>query len=145
MVSVTEMAQTLQQKVRGQQTPIPYEQGDYEQMILDGIRKLYVLTEHEADYSDKKIRRRNKGVFYQADMTPTQKEFILTCARIAFLEETEMTVSAAVGYTTPVLTITNADKPAANLHNMLLDLRAYQQELFHKLSPYAVLSSAEVE
>lgn len=145
MVSVTDMAQELQQKVRGQQTPIPYEQGDYEQMILDGIRKLYVLTEHETDYSDKKIRRRKKGVFYQADMTPTQKEFILTCARIAFLEETEMTVSAAVGYTTPVLTVTNADKPAANLHNMLLDLRAYQQELFHKLSPYAVLSSAEVE
>lgn len=145
MVSVTDMAQELQRKIRGQQTPIPYEQSDYEQMILDGIRKLYVLTEREQDYSDMKILRRKKGVFYEMDITPTQKEFILTCARIAFLEETEMTVSAAVGYTTPVLTVTNADKPAANLHNMLLDLRAYQQELFHKLSPYAVLSSAEVE
>ncbi len=145
MVSVTDMAQELQRKIRGQQTPIPYEQSDYEQMILDGIRKLYVLTEREQDYSDMKILRRKKGVFYEMDITPTQKEFILTSARIAFLEETEMTVSAAVGYTTPVLTVTNADKPAANLHNMLLDLRAYQQELFHKLSPYAVLSSAEVE
>lgn len=145
MVSVTAMAQELQRKVRGQQTPIPYEQSDYEQMILDGIRKLYVLTEREKDYSEKNIRHRKKGVFYRADFSPTQKEFILTCARIAFLEETEMTVSAAVGYTTPVLTVTNADKPAANLHNMLLDLRAYQQELFHKLCPYAVLSAAEVE
>ena len=40
MVSFTAMAQELQRKVRGQQTPIPYEQSDYEQMILDGIRKL---------------------------------------------------------------------------------------------------------
>ena len=71
MVSVTAMAQELQRKVRGQQTPIPYEQSDYEQMILDGIRKLYVLTEQEKDYSEKNIRHRKKGVFYRADFSPT--------------------------------------------------------------------------
>ena len=131
--------------MRGQQTPIPYEAADYEQMILDGVRRLYVLTEHEADYREALIRRGEGGVFYDAVFTPTEREFILTCARIAFLEETEMTVSTAVGYTTPVLSVTNADKPAANLHNMLADLRAYQQELFHKLSPYAVLSEGEAE
>lgn len=139
------MAQELQRKVRGQQTPIPYEFADYENMILDGIRKLYVLTEQEERYDDALILRTEEGMTYDADFSPTEKEFIMVCARIAFFEETEMTVSAAVGYTTPVLTVTNADKPAANLRNMLGDLRSYQQELFHKLAPYAVLSSAEAE
>lgn len=139
------MAQELQRKVRGQQTPIPYEFADYENMILDGIRKLYVLTEQEARYDDTLILRTEEGMTYDADFSPTEKEFIMVCARIAFFEETEMTVSAAVGYTTPVLTVTNADKPAVNLRNMLGDLRSYQQELFHKLAPYAVLSSAEAE
>lgn len=139
------MAQELQRKVRGQQTPIPYEFSDYENMILDGIRKLYVLTEQEERYDDALILRTEEGTTYDADFSPTEKEFIMVCARIAFFEETEMTVSAAVGYTTPVLTVTNADKPAANLRNMLGDLRSYQQELFHKLAPYAVLSSAEAE
>ena len=139
------MAQELQRKVRGQQTPIPYEFADYENMILDGIRKLYVLTEQEERYDDTLILRTEEGMTYDADFSPTEKEFIMVCARIAFFEETEMTVSAAVGYTTPVLTVTNADKPAVNLRNMLGDLRSYQQELFHKLAPYAVLSSVEAE
>lgn len=139
------MAQELQRKVRGQQTPIPYGPSDYENMILDGIRKLYLLTEQEMRYSDSLVLRTGMGIFFDADFSPTEREFIMVCARIAFFEETEMTVSAAVGYTTPVLTVTNADKPAANLRNMLGDLRSYQQELFHKLSPYAVLSTTEVE
>lgn len=113
-------------------------------MILDGIRKLYVLTDQEKAYDESLIISEEGGnVFYAADFTPTEREFILTCARIAFLEETEMTMSAAVGYTTPVLSVTNADKPATHLHSMLTDLRSYQQELFHKLSPYAILSEGE--
>lgn len=140
MISITKLGLELKHKVRGQQTPIPYEASDYEAMILDGIRKLYVLTEQDQAFDEGLILQNEGSIFYDAEFSPTEKEFILTCARIAFMEETEMTVSSAVGYTTPVLSITNADKPAANLHNMLADLRGYQQELFHKLAPYAVLS-----
>ncbi len=39
------MAQELQRKVRGQQTPIPYEQSDYEQMILDGMADRVLVDE----------------------------------------------------------------------------------------------------
>lgn len=114
-------------------------------MILDGIRTLYVLMEQEERYDGTRIFCTEEGTIYNADFSPTEREFIMVCARIAFFEETEMTVSVTVGYTTPVLTVTNADKPAANLRNMLSDLRSYQQELFHKLVPYAVLSLAEAE
>lgn len=64
-----------------------------------------------------------EGLAYEAPFPVDERRFLMLTAQIAFFNKVKTTVDQIVGYTTDALSVTNADKPYANLKNTIDDLK----------------------
>lgn len=139
--SLNDMAKELKSHVCWQKTPMPLSDGDYLDMIRYGIKKLYIDTGRASVFNKNMIYMSSWGdVVLSADLPADEEEYAMICAQITFFQRVAMDVNNIVGYTTDAITVTNADKPYANLKDTLDRLEKERRICYYRMSRYTLTS-----
>ena len=138
MTSITELAKDLQDAVAWQRTPEELFLFDYEKMIVNGIKTLYIDTGRAASFSRDMITvdDENEKVF-SVTLPIDEEKYVLLIAQIAFFKKVQSDVNNIVGYTTDALSVTNADKPYAHLQDTISNLENERRIVFYKMTNYS--------
>ena len=129
MTDVEQLAAELKQRTEWQDTPVELEDADYQEMVVQAVRYLYVMTGRYLQFDrDSEI-----------ELTADEFEYVLTTAEMGFYRKVQADVNRIVGYSTDAMTITNADKPYANLSQTLAELANRQRILYYKMVRYTLL------
>ena len=157
--SITEAAAELHTVTDWQKTPVELTEDDYVFMIIGGIRRLFVDTNRALLYDKAKIRYEGEAeqeepasgesgeeepvdlgdLIYDEDFPLDEQVYILLCAQIAFFKRVATDVNNIVGYTTDALSVTNADKPYANLKDTIAGLENERRIVYYKMVRYTIL------
>lgn len=114
-----------------QKTPIEYTLDDYNVFILDGIKALYVDLNKSILY--RKEFNEDDLFFVDKELLISEEEYILLKAHLNFYKTIQADVNSIVGYSTDSLSITNADKPYANISNEMERIERRLVDLFFKV------------
>ena len=129
MTVVEQLASELKQRTEWQDTPVELEDADYQEIVVQAVRHLYVMTGRYLQFDrDSEI-----------ELTTDEFEYVLTTAEMGFYRKVQADVNRIVGYSTDAMTITNADKPYANLSQTLAELANRQR--ITEVIPAPVMSS----
>lgn len=140
MVDFKRLAAELHRRTAWQQTPDSLEDGDYLAMIESALRHLFVITGRAALYDEEKLLRED-GLPAQYDIVLQldEEEYLVASAEIDFFRLVQTNVNNVFGYSTDALTITNADKPYANLSATIAELEQKRRTLYYKMVRYNLL------
>lgn len=138
MVSITKMAEELKDYTAWQATPEQLDDEQYVDMIIRGIKRLYIDTNRPSAYSDEMILEEDDELWFNADLPINEQYYAMLCARIEFMKKVQSDVNNIVGYTTNALTVTNADKPYQNLKNSLDELERERRIVYYKMVTYTL-------
>lgn len=111
MTGMEQMADELRQRTEWQATPVELTQMDYLEMVRQAVRHLYVMTGRSDLYGES-----------VDSLSADEYEFALTTAEIGFYRRVQNDVNRIIGYSTDAMTITNADKPYANISQTIAEL-----------------------
>ena len=137
-VSVTQMAEELKEITEWQKTPEAITFDQYINMIIRGIKKLFIDTNRPTLYNDSLVINEDGEIIFNMDLPINEQEYVLICAQIIFYQKVQTDVTNIVGYTTNALTITNADKPYTNLQNTLSTLELERRRIYYKMVAYSL-------
>ena len=129
MTDMQKMAQELKQRTEWQDTPVELVHEDYLEIVRQAVRHLYVMTGRYTQYDD------SSDIALSAD----EYEYVLTTAEIGFYRRVQSDVNRIVGYSTDAMTITNADKPYANISQTVNELLNRQRILYYKMTRFVLL------
>lgn len=129
MTDIQKMAQELRQRTEWQDTPVELVNEDYLEIVRQAVRHLYVMTGRYTQYDD------SSEIALSAD----EYEYVLTTAEIGFYRRVQSDVNRIVGYSTDAMTITNADKPYANISQTVNELLNRQRILYYKMTRFVLL------
>lgn len=137
MTDVVALAKKLYRKIEWQTVPQDIGQEEMTEMIVDGIRHLYVMTGRAAEYRSDMLEE-DCGLYttFANDLVMDEEEYVLVSAQIAFYEKVQSDVSELTSYSTDAMTVSHGDKPFANLQQKLTDLRAEQRMIWYKMTRY---------
>lgn len=135
MIDVNMLAQELQWDVAYQQTPDVLDESDYIHLVEKGIRNLFVDTGRASEYSLDKYIREESSEKYDYCANAAEIEYILLTAKINFFERVQTNVNQMVSYVTDALSVSNGDKPYANLKDTIDKLQQERRIKFYKLHP----------
>ena len=139
MLNITEMAEELKELTAWQETPVVLDLGDYVKMVARALRKFFVDINHPEEYDITLYITADDGNnYYDREFLIDEEEYILSLCKIEFFQRVQTDVNNTFGYTTNALTITNADKPYANLKNTLEDLQHERRINFNKMVRYTL-------
>lgn len=129
MTDMQKMAQELRQRTEWQDTPVELADEDYLEIIRQAVRHLYVMTGRYTQYDDSA----------EITLSVDEYEYVLTTAEIGFYRRVQSDVNRIVGYSTDAMTITNADKPYANISQTVNELLNRQRILYYKMTRFVML------
>lgn len=139
--SLTKMAFELRDETAWQRTPQQLSIDDYTLMICNGLKRLYIDTARASDFNYNMISSQdNNEVVFENDLQIDEEEYVMICAKINFFRRVATDVNNIVGYTTNALSVTNADKPYANLKDTIEALENDRRTLFFKMTTYSFLT-----
>jgi len=135
MTSLTTIMTQLKANVKFQTTPIPFTDTDYNDLVVQGAKRLYtdegIENNFKTDY-DSILEELSRN------LTLTEEEYIIVASEIAFLKQIKGDVSQIMGYSTNALNITGANKPFENLSKDIIDLESRLSQLAWKFSHRSV-------
>lgn len=129
MTELKRLAAELKQRTEWQDVPVQLTEADYQEIARQAIRQLYVMTGRSEQYDGE------AAVTLNAD----EYEYALTTAEIAFYRKVQSDVNRIVGYSTDAMSITNADKPYANISQTIAELSNRQRILYYKMTRFVLL------
>ena len=129
MTDMQKMARELRQRTEWQDTPVELTEEDYLEIVRQAVRHLYVMTGRYTQYDDKT----------DISLSTDEYEYVLTTAEIGFYRRVQSDVNRIVGYSTDAMTITNADKPYANISQTISELLNRQRILYYKMTRFVLL------
>ena len=136
---LTELISELRDNTSWQKTPLPLIDADYVNMTKRAIRQLYVDTGRASIYHSGLFTEDADGtVSFSEDLRADEIEYILICAQINFFKRVATDVNNIVGYVTDALTVTNADKPYANLKDTMDRLENERRIKYYKMHRFAM-------
>ena len=139
MLNVTRLAEWLETKTAWQETPTILTASDYIGMVIDGIERLFVDTGRAAVYDESLyVELENDEIGYDMSIPLDEKRYIQICAQMNFFEKVQSDVNNSFGYSTDALTVTNADKPYANLKDTLDKLENERRIIYYKMVRYTL-------
>lgn len=138
MTSLTELVEELQFLVEFQETPREYDDDEYEAFITRGIRKLYVDTGRSELYNSGLIKMIRGRTYFDAVFKADEIEYILLVAQIAFYRAVKASVDEMVSYTTDALSVTQGDKPYANISRTIDELENERRRIFYAMTRYTL-------
>ena len=127
----TRMRNRLMALTALQRTPIEYSPDDYDLLIVDGIRALYVDLNKSAQYRTEFDEQSLS--FIDKELLISEEEYILLKAHLNFYKMIQADVNSIVGYSTDSISVTNADKPYANISNEMARIEQRLVDLFFKV------------
>lgn len=129
MTDLERLAMELKQRTEWQDVPVQLTEADYQEIVRQAIRHLYVMTGRSEQYDDE------TAIILNAD----EYEYALTAAELAFYRKVQSDVNRIVGYSTDAMSITNADKPYANISQTIAELSNCQRILYYKMTRFVLL------
>lgn len=139
MTNIIELADELKSSTRWQKTPMPLTDEDYTSLIVKAIRRLYIDTGRASVYDTQMVVTDDDGIIYfKEDLKIDEIEYVLICAQIGFFNQVKADVNNIVGYTTDALSVTNADKPYANLKDSVEKLENERRITYYKMIRYVM-------
>lgn len=139
MLNVTEVAEELKELTAWQETPEKLDTSDYVKMVVRAIKKFFVDINHPTDYNPSLWTTNDKNeTCYDRDFLLDEEEYIKILCRMEFFQRVQMDVNNSFGYSTNALTVTNADKPYANLKDTLEDIQHERRIAFNKMIRYTL-------
>lgn len=140
-ISVSDLASSLERKTKWQKTPMPLSEFDYVDMVKDAIKKLYIDTGRASVFHSSMFKTDIDGeVFLQTDLPIDEEAYVMLCAQLGFFERVATDVNNIVGYVTDAMTVTNADKPYANLKDTMDRLERERRICYYKMARYTIAS-----
>lgn len=141
MTNITELAEELRDVTSWQRVPEELYDSDYQKMIINGIKTLYIDTGRASTYSKDMIvngeGESSPDLFFTVDLPIDEEKYVLLVAQILFFKKVQSDVNNIVGYTTDALTVTNADKPYAHLQDTIANLENERRIVFYKMTTYS--------
>lgn len=131
--NLTALANDLRDSVRWQRTPMPMDSYDYLSMIIKAVKRLYIDTGRASLFRNDMIITANDITAFETDLPIDEEEYVMLCAKLGFFETVATDVNNIVGYTTNAITVTNADKPYANLKDTMDKLENSRRILYYKM------------
>ena len=132
--SITDLVQELKEQTEWQRTPIELTDDNYYSMVIYGLKRLFIDTQRASVYDKIAIERHEDGtVWFDSDLLLDERAYVLLCAQINFFKKVASDVNNIVGYTTDALTVTNADKPYANLKDSISSLENERRITYYKM------------
>ena len=138
MLNITELAEEVKVLTAWQETPQPLGTEDYVKIVVRAIKKFFVDINHPEDYDISLWTSDGESTYYDREFMLDEEEYIKILCQIEFFKRVQTDVNNAFGYTTNALTITNADKPYANLQQTLNDLQQERRIVFNKMVRYTL-------
>lgn len=139
MLNVTELAAEVEELTAWQETPLPLSENDYLKTVLRAVRRFFVDINSPTEYDITLYITDDDGnMLYDRDFLIDEIEYIICLCKIEFFKRVQTDVNNSFGYTTDALSVTNADKPYANLKNTLDDLEHERRILFNKMVRYTL-------
>ena len=139
MLNATEMAEELQELTAWQETPELLTQNDYIRIVARAVRKFFVDINHPTEYDETRWTVDNEGdTCYDREFLLDEQEYIKLLCMIGFFQRVQTDVNNSFGYTTNALSVTNADKPYANLKDTLSGLEHERRIVFNKMVRYTL-------
>lgn len=129
MTDMEQLAQELRERTKWQDTPEEMSDAAYLEIVRQAVRHLYVMTGRAQQFDN------SASVVLSAD----EQEYTLTTAELGFYRKVQTDVNRIVGYSTDAMTITNADKPYANIAQTIAELSQRQRILYYKMTRYTLL------
>lgn len=138
MLNVTELTEEVKVLTAWQETPQPLGTEDYVKIVVRAVKKFFVDINHPEDYDISLWTNDGENTYYDREFMLDEEEYIKILCQIEFFKRVQTDVNNAFGYTTNALTITNADKPYANLQQTLNDLQQERRIVFNKMVRYTL-------
>ena len=142
MLNITKIAAWLKEKTEWQETPVPLTDLNYIHMVIDGIERLFVDTGRSEQYNENLYTTLDddEGSYfvYDANIPLDERRYVQICAEMNFFSKVQSDVNNTFGYSTDALTVTNADKPYANLKDTLLNLDNERRIIYYKMTRYTL-------
>lgn len=91
--------------------------------------------DQEQDGQEQKEER----LIFDYEFLIDQEYYIMLCARLGFLQRCQLEVNEMVSYTTNALSITQGDKPYANLQKTIDQINKQRRIVYYKMCRYALL------
>lgn len=145
MLNITKLAEWLKEQTEWQETPVPLSDRNYINMVIDALERLFVDTGRSTSYDEDLYMtiadsEGNDYYGYDADFPLDEKRYIQICSQINFFSKVQSDVNNTFGYSTDALTITNADKPYANLKDTIEKLDNERRIIYYKMVRYTLSS-----
>lgn len=138
--SITDAAAELMEDTAWQKTPEQIDAGQYEKMIIRGIKRLLIDTGRALEYDSNLIfEDENEKTIYNMTFNIDEIAYIMLCAKIGFFHKVQTDVNNIVSYTTDALSVTQADKPYAHLKDTVAGLENDRRILYYKMPRYALV------
>ena len=134
MLNLTEMAEELKEHTAWQETPVDLTDSQYLGMVLRGLKRLFIDTGRAREYNPMKLITTEDDFYcYDQDFLIDEEYYIMLTSQIEFFKKVQTDVNNTFGYTTNALSVTNADKPYANLQNTLGELESERRIVYYKM------------
>ena len=131
--SITDLAEDLKFKTRLQRTPLPLTEDEYIRFIKDGMKTLFAYTQRSSVYDKTAYYKEDDVLYYPYDLSDMEEIFVLLWAQKGFYEYVANGVNDLFGYTTDAISVTNADKPYANISNTLNKIESEIRTIYLKM------------
>lgn len=139
MLNITEIAEELQEITAWQETPEVLGPNDYVRMVVRAVKKFFVDINRPEEYDITLwTTDENEKTCYNRTFLLDEEEYIKLLCKIEFFKRVQQDVNNRVGYSTDALTVTNADKPYANLKDTIDDLQHERRIVFNKMVRYTL-------
>lgn len=139
MTNISELANELKDETRWQKTPLPLSDNDYVSIIIRALKRLYIDTGRASVFNMDMITKNDEeNVCFTEDLPIDEEEYVLLCAQIGFFNQVKTDVNNIVGYTTDALSVTNADKPYANIKDSIEKLENERRITYYKMIRYVM-------
>jgi len=133
------MASELQEETAWQETPEALMREDYVKMVVKALRKFFVDINHVSEFDMTLYTMDDDGnVCYDREFLADEEEYIFTLCKIMFFKKVQTDSNNLFGYSTNALSVTNADKPYANLKDTIDDLQHERRINFNKMVRYTL-------
>ena len=142
MLNISKIAKWLKEQTEWQETPVPVTEANYINMVIDGIERLFVDTGRSDEYDENLYQTieipDGVEIIYDANFPLDERRYIKLCSQMNFFSKVQSDVNNTFGYSTDALTVTNADKPYANLKDTLDKLDNERRIVYYKMVRYTL-------
>lgn len=141
MTNISELAEELKEATAWQRTPDTVSDAQYEKMIVNAIKTLFIDTGRSLSFDKEKFikNKYDEITDFDYDFEIDEEKYIMLTAQIAFFKKVQSDVNNIVSYTTDALSVTSADKPYAHLQDTISELNNERRIVFYKMSRYVCL------